>query len=367
MKMIFSGGGTLGSVMPLIAVFQELRKKHSDWQFWWVGTKNGPEEKVVKGYGLEYRDLPAAKWRRYFSWQNFVSPFVFWWAFIQSWRLIKKWQPDLLVSAGGFVSVPLHLAARLLRHAAIIHQQDLQVGLANRIMSWAANFITVAFEQSLKDFPRRKAIWLGNPVRVGLLNGSKEEAISHFNLDPNLLIILVLGGGTGALSLNKLITSNLVEIIGNCQIIHMTGEGKEVAVPLYKAHPNDKFLAERYHPVRFLEEEWLKHALAAADLVISRAGLSTLSELAVLGKPVLIVPIVKTPQVENAKYFAERSGAPVFCENKFNSDDFVREVKRLLEDNHERLIIGHRMLKIISPESLNKMCLLIEEIANSRG
>lgn len=365
MKIIFSGGGTLGPVMPLIAIFQELKKRHPDWEFLWVGAENGPEKETAKKYCLDFVALPAAKWRRYFSGRNLATPFIFLAAFIRGWQLIKKWQPDLLISAGGFVSVPLHLAAWFLKKKNIIHQQDIQIGLASRLMAPWADFVTVAFERLVARFPVRKTLWLGNPVRPGLLDGKKETAISHFHLEPNLLTVLVLGGGNGALSLNKLVVSVLVEFIGLCQVIHMTGQGKEISLPLFKAQHDDKVLSERYHPVRFLDEEILKHALAVADLVISRAGLSTLSELSVLGKPILLAPLVGSAQIANAEYFAERADVSVFYEDRMNRAMFVKMIRGLLEDNHERLSIGHKMSKIMPAESLQKMCLLIEEITKN--
>lgn len=367
MRIIFSGGGTLGSVMPLIAVYQELKKKHADWQFLWIGTKNGPEKEIAQNYGLEYHSIAAAKWRRYFSWRNFIGGFAFLAAFIQSCRLIKSIQPDLLISAGGFVSVPLHLAAWFLNKKTIIHQEDILVGLSNRVMSWTANFITTAFEQNVKDFPKDKTIYLGNPVRPGLLGGAKEQAISHFHLDSDLLTILILGGGTGALSLNKLIACTISQFIEHGQIIHMTGAGKEVTVPCFHGRPADKLLKERYHPVAFLDEEILRHALAAADLVITRAGMSALSELSVLGKPVVLVPLPNSPQLANAEYFSQRGGAPIFYEDKSNTLDFVNEIRRLLSDGRERLMIGHKLQKIMPKEAREKMCLMIEEIANQKS
>ncbi|MEK7189921.1 MAG: UDP-N-acetylglucosamine--N-acetylmuramyl-(pentapeptide) pyrophosphoryl-undecaprenol N-acetylglucosamine transferase, partial [Patescibacteria group bacterium] len=326
MRIIFSGGGTLGPVMPLIATYQELKKKHLVWEFLWVGTKKGPEKSIAAKCGLPFEFITSAKLRRYWSWQNLSAPFLFLAGFIQSWQLIKKFRPDLLISAGGFVSVPLHWAAWFLKKTTIIHQQDIEIGLANKLMARTADFITTSFEHQKKNFPSDKTIWIGNPVRAGLMHGAKEAAMSHFDLDPNLLTVFVLGGGTGALSLNKLVTNNLVEFIRHCQVIHMTGIGKELSIPLFRGHPDDKFLRERYHPARFLDEDLLKNVLAAADLVISRAGLSTLSELAVLGKPVIIVPIVKTHQVANAEYFSKRSGAAVFYEDSMGAVDFVKIV-----------------------------------------
>lgn len=367
MRIIFSGGGTLGPVMPLVAVYQELKKKRPKWEFLWVGTKNGPEKNIAAKYGLPYASISSAKLRRYRHWQNLFTPFLFLAGFIQSWKLIKKIRPDLLISAGGFVSVPLHWAGWCLKKTTIIHQQDIEIGLANKLMARPATFISTSFEHQKKKFPRGKVIWIGNPVRAGLLRGIKETAVSHFDLDPNLLTVFVLGGGTGALSLNKLITKNLVEFIRHCQVIHMTGIGKSLSIPLFRGHPDDKLLRERYHPVQFLDEELLKNVLAAADLVISRAGLSTLSELAALGKPAVIVPIANTHQTTNAEYFSKRSGAIVFYEDSMGIADFVKIVKMLLEDNHERLMIGHEMQKIMPRTALSKMCLMIEEIAKAKG
>ncbi|MBI5022690.1 MAG: UDP-N-acetylglucosamine--N-acetylmuramyl-(pentapeptide) pyrophosphoryl-undecaprenol N-acetylglucosamine transferase [Candidatus Magasanikbacteria bacterium] len=366
MRVIFSGGGTLGPVMPLIAIYQELKNKYPEWEFLWVGTKKGPEKNIAAKYDLPFEYISSAKLRRYNSWQNFFAVFLFLAGFIQSWKLIKKFRPDLLISAGGFVSVPLHWVAWLLKKTTIIHQQDIEIGLANKLMAKTTDFITTSFEHQKKNFSTDKTIWIGNPVRAGLLRGDKQAAMSHFDLDPNLLTVFVLGGGTGALSLNKLITNNLVEFIRHCQVIHMTGIGKELSIPLFRGHPDDKFLRERYHPVRFLDEDLLKNVFAAADLVISRAGLSALSELAVLGKPTVIVPIAKTHQVANAEYFSKRSGAMIFYEDSMGAVDFVKIINELLKDNHERLMIGHKMLKIIPRTALQKMCLMIEEIAKTK-
>lgn len=361
MRIIFSGGGTLGPVMPLIAVYQEMKKNHADWQCLWVGTKNGPEERLVKSYGLEYYALPSAKLRRYASWQNVLDFFVFWLAFFYSWRLIKKFQPTVLFTAGGFVSVPLHLAAWCQKKVTVVHQQDVRVGLANKVMAHFANYVTTSLPASVKQFPKRKTIWLGNPVRQGVLRGSREEAIRIFGLDPGLPTVLVLGGGTGALSLNKLVSRSLGNLLDYCQIIHMTGSGKEMIVPNFAGGNRDEMLKHRYHPAQFLEEDFLAHAYAVADLVVARAGFSTLSELTALGKAVLPVPIYNSHQEDNAQYFAERSGAPVFYENKETFDGFALRIKQLLADPGELKIIGYNMAKIMPKEAAAKIAFLLEE------
>ncbi|MEK9158942.1 MAG: UDP-N-acetylglucosamine--N-acetylmuramyl-(pentapeptide) pyrophosphoryl-undecaprenol N-acetylglucosamine transferase [Patescibacteria group bacterium] len=363
MRIIFSGGGTLGPVMPLIAIYQELKKNRPDWEFLWVGTKDGPEERLVGSYGLNFKKILAVKLRRYMSWKNVADFFIFWAAFAQSVQLMKLWQPDILITAGGYISVPLHLAAWFFKKVTIVHQQDVRVGLANRLMSFFATYVTTSLEINVKDFPKNKTIRMGNPVRAGVLRGSREAAIAHFSLDPDLPTILILGGGTGALSLNKLVARSLGEVIDRCQVIHMTGPGKAVAVPKFLGNTRDRLLAERYHPMVFLDEDLLSHALAAADLVVCRAGFSTLSELSVLGKAILIVPIANSHQEDNAIYFNHRAEAPIFNEGSQNKDEFVREIKRLLGDLGELKVMGHNMSKIIPKDAREKYAFLIDEIA----
>jgi len=360
-KIIFSGGGTLGPVMPLLAVFQELKKRNPAWEFLWVGTKTGPEKELVKKYGLEFKSLISSKLRRYWSWRNLLDVFNFKIAFWQSLFLIGKWQPDILITAGGFVSVPLHLAAWFLGKKTLVHQQDVKIGLANKLMAHFANFISTSLEKQLEYFPRKRSIYLGNPVREGLKKGSREEAIKFFMLEPDLPTILILGGGTGALSLNRLIVSIIPEIINLAQVIHMTGSGKEVSIPFYQGQPEDQLLKERYHPVRFLDERILAHALAAADLVICRAGFSTLSELSTLGKPFISAPIPQSHQLDNAEYFLNKCGAPVFYSDKDSASKLAEEIKNLLNDPRERIFLGRDLQKAMLKNARERMAILVEE------
>lgn len=362
-RVIFSGGGTLGPVMPLIAIYQELFKKFpTQYDFLWVGVKGGPEKEVIEKYGLKFVALPEAKLRRYFSWHNFCDVFNFVIAFFKSWTIIKKFKPDVLISAGGFMSVPLHLSAWLLHKKTIIHQQDVQTGLANKIMSLFASYINVSLNVELKDFPQEKTICLGNPVREGILLGKKEEAITNFLLDPNLPTILVLGGGTGALSLNKIIAEITPRVVERAQIIHMTGKGKEVVIPKKQGLNGDKFLNERYHPVHFLNEKNLADVLALTDIVIARAGFSTLSELAVAGKALIIAPIPNSHQVANAQYFADRSGAKIFFSDRDSSRVLLEEIFHLIDDPRERIFMGRDLQKIMPGNARERMAELVEEV-----
>lgn len=361
-RVLFSGGGTLGPVMPLIAVYQELKKQFpNQYEFLWVGVKGGPEKTVVEKYGLSFIGLSEAKLRRYFSWRNFLDSFHFVQALFQSWQVVKKWQPDILISAGGFVSVPLHLIARWQKKITLVHQEDAEVGLANKIMSRFADHITVSLERNLADFPSAKTLWVGNPVREGILSGRKEEAIKNFLLDPELPTVLILGGGTGAVSLNKLIIGNLENLVKKCQIIHMLGEGKDISVPVLKGGRVDSLIKERYHPIKFLDEKTLADVYAVSQVVITRAGFSTLSELAVLGKPFIAVPLPGHQEV-NARLFWAKAQTPVFFSGQEPVSKLIKRIIDLVSNQEDQLYLSHYLKKIIPPEAREKMAFLINEI-----
>lgn len=353
----------MGPVMPLIAVYQELNRQFiGKYEFLWVGVIGGPEQEVVEKYGLKFFALPEAKLRRYFSWRNVTDIFNFLRALWQSWFLIKKWQPDILISAGGFMSVPMHLAAWLQKKTTLIHQEDVEVGLANKIMARLADHITVSLETNVKDFPRGKVLWTGNPVRGGILSGHKEEAIKNFFLDPGIPTVVVLGGGTGALSLNKIIVGNIDALVKKCQIIHMLGKGKDVSIPLLKGGEVDGLIKERYHPVKFLDEKTLADVYAVSDVVVTRAGFSTLTELAVLGKPFVAVPIPGGHQEENARIFWAKAQAPVFLGDREPAIALVKKINDLLEHPEERLYISHHLQKIMPQDAREKLAYLIDEV-----
>jgi len=361
-RVIFSGGGTLGSVMPLVAVLQELKKRAVfDYDFLWVGIKNGPEKIMAEKNRVAFVSLPEAKLRRYFSWQNFTDVFSFVAAFFKSARLIKKWRPDILISAGGFMSVPLHLAACLLKKKTIILQEDVVVGLANKIMSRFADFIAVSLESQIKKFAAGKTIWLGNPIREEMFYGTREKAIGLFLLAPDLPIILVLGGGTGALNLNKILMDGLEKIVRVAQVIHVFGRGKDAAVPFFTGRETDSLIKERYHPVEFLDSSILADVYAAADLVVTRAGFSTLSELAVLGKPFISVPIPRTHQEQNATFFYEKAGALIFNESR-GGWELANLLVENIKNKEELVLLGGRLKKIMLIDAREKFAVLVEEI-----
>lgn len=352
MRILLTGGGTFGSVTPLFAIIEELKKDGESHQFIWIGTKDGQEKEFIEKKGIEFKGINSGKLRRYFSLKNITDIARMKLGVFESVFIIQKFKPDVILSAGSFVSVPVAIAGRLLRKPILIHQLDVRPGLANKIMSFFATKITVGFSGSLNSYPAGKTVWTGNPTRHSLSAfKSKEELRKKFNLCNELPVLLVLGGGTGALPLNKLIAENLSELAGFCQIIHITGREKNI-----EAAPN-----ENYHSFEFLDD--LSEAYAVADGVISRAGVGTLSELAVLKIPTVLMPIPNSHQEDNADAFLEAGAVLILDQNKITAEKIIGESKKILYNEKLRRELSENMGKMAKGDAANKIVKIIRSIA----
>lgn len=355
-KVLLVGGGTAGSVMPLVSIKDELenqskRKMH----FLFVGSKNGIEKKIARQTQIPYIHIPTGKLRRYFDPRNLIDPFIVLAGVVKSLFILKKFKPEIILTAGSFVAVPICWAARMLKIPYIIHQQDIEKGLANRLIAGGAARVTVALEVLEKNFEDANVILTGNPVRKSILEGSREKAIKTFMLRQDMPTILVLGGGTGALNLNKLIDKSLDGLTSFAQILHITGKGKKIS------HKR-----KQYFPYEFLTEE-LKHAYTIADLIITRAGMSTLSELGVLGKAVIIAPLPETHQEKNADYFKDKRAAKVINQDDITPDELVSLVKKLLQNPDEKRKLSENIKKIFPQNADKKYVDIIEAVLDEKN
>ncbi|MFA6391426.1 MAG: undecaprenyldiphospho-muramoylpentapeptide beta-N-acetylglucosaminyltransferase [Patescibacteria group bacterium] len=383
MKIVLSGGGTGGSVAPLLAIFEEILKSHQA-DFLFIGGKNSIEKDFAEEGNIEFRAIRSGKLRRYFDPRNLVTPFAVIAGFFQAFNILRKWKPDVIVTAGSFVAVPVVWAAWLLRKPIIVHQQDIQIGLANKLMAPFADRITVTFPESIGHFPRKKTIITGNAVRGDILNGNRDEAKHLFSLTDDVPIVLILGGGTGALTLNKIVTDALPKMLEFCQIIHVAGKGKNIfqdenLKDQYRPGSVEEMLGQkgkvnyssnnlsRYHTHEFLNMDELRHALFVADIVITRAGISTLSELAILGKPVIIVPLSGSHQEKNANYFASKNAALSLNQGILNTELFTNFIRDLLHSNSKRAELSKNIKKIMEHNGNKKIADEIISVINNHG
>ena len=345
-KILFSGGGTGGSVTPLLAIFDSLDREKYD--FWWIGTRSGPERKMVENKGINFRYINSGKLRRYFSWKNFTDPMLIFFGFLESFYFLLFRRQDLIITAGSFVSVPLVWAAHVLQIPVIVHQQDIRPGLANRLMAKSAKIVTTVFERSLRDYGK-KAVWIGNPVRETLKAEKKHE---YFDFNGLIPTVLVIGGGTGASNLNKLVYASVNSLCSKVQIVHVAGRGK-----IKKQIDNDN-----YRQFEFLEEKDLAQAYAISDIVVSRCGIGVLTELSYLAKTSILIPIPNSHQEQNAKVFREQNAAVVLDEKKLDKYSLIISIEELLNNEKKRNILSENIQKVMKKNTNQEMIKIIEKL-----
>lgn len=336
-KIILSGGGTGGTVTPLLAIAREFYHKYDNSSFVFIGTHSGPEkvlaEEVAKDLPLTFKPMLSGKWRRYLSIKNFTDFFNIGGAFFQAIYILKQERPDLVISVGAFVSVPLVWVAKFLKIPVLIHQQDLRPGLANRLMARAANIITVTFPSSLKVYGA-KAVLTGNPYYLPTLT-SREVVFKKYNLELDRPLILIFGGGTGSVSINEAVKNNLTDLLCVSQVVHVSGVGKLTGEARIG-----------YFCTEFLSNTDLLEVMSVSDIIVARPGLGTLTELSALKKASILVPMPNSHQEDNAQACAD-TGAAVYIEQKDLEDKLVRTVSDLLSSEVKRLALEKNMSSII--------------------
>ena len=318
-RVCLTGGGTAGHVMPNVALIPYLQKEGVD--LYYIGS-SGIEKEIIAGTGIKFRKILSGKLRRYFSIHNFIDGFKVIIGCIQSFFILLFHRVDVVFSKGGFVSVPVCVAAKVLGIRIITHEADLSVGLANRIIARLADKICYSFEDTKKYLPQSKAVFTGIPVRDELFSGNKEAGFSFCGFDPmdQRKIILVMGGSLGAVRINNVLSESLEELLKSFRIIHITGK-----------HSNPIPIPGSYAPFQYISAE-LKDVFSITDFVVARAGANSIFEYLALKIPMLLIPLKigsRGDQLQNANYFKKKGYAHVLDETEMNSKLFVEEVMHL--------------------------------------
>jgi UDP-N-acetylglucosamine--N-acetylmuramyl-(pentapeptide) pyrophosphoryl-undecaprenol N-acetylglucosamine transferase len=314
-KFILSGGGTGGHIYPAIAIANELKSRFPDAKFLFVGAQDKMEMQKVPQAGYPIQGLWIAGLQRRLTFDNALFPVKLLSSLLKSRNIIKQFQPDLVIGTGGFASGPLLQMANSAGIPTLIQEQNSFPGITNKLLSKKANAICVAYENLERFFPKNKMVLTGNPVRQDLIDVESKgaEGLAHFNLDPNKRTILVLGGSLGARRLNQLIEKEL-EFFASQNVQLLWQCGKLYFEEYQKYHSND------VQVMAFIERMDLVYA--AADIVISRAGASSVSELCIVGKPVVFIPspnVAEDHQTKNAKSIADKNGAILIRESELDA------------------------------------------------
>jgi UDP-N-acetylglucosamine--N-acetylmuramyl-(pentapeptide) pyrophosphoryl-undecaprenol N-acetylglucosamine transferase len=326
-KILFTGGGTAGHVTPNIALIEETRKR--GWLCSYVGSLSGIEHDMIAALDVPFHGIASGKLRRYFSWQNFIDPLFVVFGFLQSLVICLREKPDVVFSKGGFVSVPVVAAAWLLRIPVISHESDVSPGLANRLAYPFCRRICVTFEETRRYLPGDKVVVAGTPIRASLLNGDVVRGREYLGFDGAKDILLVFGGSLGARVINEQLRSVLPALLEVFDIVHVTGNDNVDDALAQPGYVQKEFIREQFGDV-----------LAAASLVVSRAGANSLYELFVTRKPHLLVPLTlaasRGDQIENAAIFEARGFSRVVREEAL-SDDVFTDALFLLRDEREEI------------------------------
>lgn len=317
-KIVMTGGGTAGHVTPNIALFPRL--KELGYEIYYIGSYTGIEKSLIEEQKITYYGISSGKLRRYFDPKNFSDPAKVMKGYLQARKLLKQIKPDIVFSKGGFVSVPVVLAAKHLHIPAIIHESDLTPGLANKLAIPSASKVCCNFPETLKHLPEGKAVLSGSPIRKELMSGSKDKALSFTGLDGAKPVLLIVGGSTGSQFINETIRRLLPQLMKTYDVIHLCGKGK---VDPTLNH------CDGYRQYEYINQE-LPDLLALADIVISRAGANAICELLALKKPNILIPLSanasRGDQILNAKSFEKQGFSYVLDEDTLTDAQLLTAV-----------------------------------------
>ncbi|HEU4495439.1 MAG TPA: undecaprenyldiphospho-muramoylpentapeptide beta-N-acetylglucosaminyltransferase [Flavobacterium sp.] len=362
LKFILSGGGTGGHIYPAIAIADELKKRFPDCDILFVGAKDKMEMQKVPQAGYSIKGLWISGIQRRLTLGNSLFPFKLLDSLLKSRTIIKNFKPDAAIGTGGFASGPLLRVAGLAGIPTIIQEQNSFPGITNKWLGKTADKICVAYENLERFFPKGKIIMTGNPVRQDLLDiqARKSEAAEYFKLDPSKKTLLVLGGSLGSRRINQLAAKELVNFAS--QGIQLIWQCGKIYIDEYR-HFNSK---EDVQVMAFIDRMDL--AYAAADIIISRAGASSVSELCLVGKPVIFIPspnVAEDHQTKNAQAVADRKGALMVKENELDTQ-FASTFNMLLGDQHLQDSLSVNIKKMAMPGATGDIVDEIIKIVESK-
>ncbi|MEK7101651.1 MAG: UDP-N-acetylglucosamine--N-acetylmuramyl-(pentapeptide) pyrophosphoryl-undecaprenol N-acetylglucosamine transferase [Patescibacteria group bacterium] len=362
MTIAFTGGGTGGHFYPIIAIAEAIndlvREKRLVAPKLYYLAPSSFDQNALFENGITFIKIPAGKMRRYASFKNVTDFFLTIVGTLSAFFTLFRLYPDVVMSKGGYGSVPTILAARLLRIPVIIHESDSKPGRANLLAAKFAAKIAISFDSAAAYFPeevREKIARTGIPIRKALATINTEGAQQYLGLEEGLPTILILGGSQGAMKINEVVLSSLSELVPLANIIHQTGrahikEVEAIARVVLSKSPN----TAHYHPIDYLSQSSLQRSATIANLVVSRAGANSIAEISLWGKPAILIPIpesVSHDQRTNAYSYAHTGAAIVLEEENLTPHLFVSEIKRIMSDSELEKRMGASAIGFTDPDA----------------
>jgi UDP-N-acetylglucosamine--N-acetylmuramyl-(pentapeptide) pyrophosphoryl-undecaprenol N-acetylglucosamine transferase len=355
-KIILTGGGTAGHVTPNLALIPSLRE--AGYEIRYIGSYQGIEKKLIENAGIPYDGISSGKLRRYFDLKNFSDPFRVIKGYGEARSLLKKYRPDVVFSKGGFVAVPVVLAAKHFRIPTIIHESDMTPGLANKLCIPSARKVCCNFPETLSCLPEDKAVLTGSPIRAELLLGDRLSGLQYAHLAADKPVILVIGGSLGSVAVNTAVRHLLPRLLPDYQVVHICGKG----------HLDESLIGTKGYVQYEYVDAPLKHLFAAADLAVSRAGANSICELLALHKPNVLIPLPaaasRGDQILNANSFAKQGFSTVLEEEAVTDDSLYQAIT---ETFRNRASFIQKMEQSHLKNAVQTIVNLIEECAVHEG
>ena len=371
-RLAIAGGGTGGHVLPAVAVVEELRRRGGGDEVVWIGSRDGVEREAAAAAGIRFVCIPTGKLRRYFSLRNAVDAVRVPLGVIGARRALSAFHPDVLLSTGGFVSVPSVIAAWGIA-PILTHEQTAVLGLATRLNARFADVLAVSYDQTAEQARRihRKVTVTGNPVRTSLLEGDRQRGLAWLGFTPDLPVVYVTGGARGASPINQRVGDLLPDLLEQVQILHQTGPARanqdaEILASRRSAFP--EHLRHRYKVVEFIAGE-LPDVYAAVDLVVGRAGAGTIAELASVGKAALLVPLPGTggdEQTANAQILADAGAAVVIPQEEATPERLRSEILATAGDPGRRKQMEIAARRVARPDAASRLADALLGLASRR-
>lgn len=354
-RIILTGGGTAGHVTPNIALLPRLKELDYDVQY--IGSFDGIEKKLIEELSIPYYGIASGKLRRYFDPKNFSDPFKVIKGYFQARKLMKSLKPDVIFSKGGFVAVPVVLAAKHRHIPVIIHESDMTPGLANKLSIPSADKICCNFPETLSHLPEGKAFLTGSPIRQELLSGNKLAALKFCGFTANKPVLLIIGGSLGSAAVNAAIRNILPQLLKTFQVIHLCGKDK-----IDESLKN----MEGYVQYEYIKQE-LADLFALADVVVSRAGANAICELLALRKPNLLIPLSaaasRGDQILNAASFKRQGFSEVLEEETLSPEVLLNTIQKLYESRRTYVAA---MEKSQQNDAIGKIVTLIGQVIQGK-
>lgn len=354
-RIVLTGGGTAGHVTPNMALIPELQKQ--GYEVHYIGSYDGIESKLIADLGIPYYGISSGKLRRYIDLKNVSDPFKVIKGLHQARRLLKKIKPDVVFSKGGFVSVPVVVGAKSRNIPCVIHESDMTPGLANKICIPCATRVCTNFPETIKHLPAEKAVLTGSPIREELFHGNRAKGLSFCGFNDEKPVLLIIGGSLGAVAVNNAVRNILPELLKNYQVIHLCGKDKlDASLEGIKG----------YVQFEYIKEE-LSDLMAAADIMISRAGANAICEILALRKPNILIPLSaqasRGDQILNAASF-EKAGYSIVIQEEDVTDENLLAAVGQAYDNRETYIKAMKRSQLNN--SIEKIVGLINEAARHK-